>query len=264
LVALVVTASALAGPARAAPSVELRATLVPEQLGRGTTVGFGLRVVTRDGNVPPPLTGVELSYPGNLGVALSGLGLATCDVTTLEAFGPPACPADSIMGFGTAVAEIPIGPLIAHEAAEVTIVRAPTVEARLALLFYVEGGTPVSAQLVFPGLLAPAVAPFGGAIQIEVPLVPSLPGAPDVAVVRLTATLGPEHITYYEHVRGKTRAYNPRGILLPRRCPSSGFRFSGRFRFADGSTTTASTTVPCPRRRRTASGPPTYLQTSRS
>jgi hypothetical protein len=212
-------------------------------------VGFAFRVVITHGHVPPPLTNIELSYPGSLGVALSGLGLATCDVATLEALGPPGCPANSLMGFGKALAEIPIGPLIAHEAAQVTIVRAPTVEGRLALLS-TSGETPVSARLVFPGLLVPAVAPFGGAVQIQVPLVPSLPGAPDVAVVRLTATLGPEHITYYEHVRGKTRAYNPRGILLPRRCPSSGFRFSGRFRFVGGSATTATTTVPCARRRR--------------
>lgn len=212
-------------------------------------MGFAFRVTAKNGNVPPPLTKVELSYPGNLGVALSGLGLATCDVATLEALGPPGCPANSLMGFGTALAEIPIGPLIAREAAEVTIVRAPNTEARLALLIYAEAETPVFAQLVFPGLFIAAPAPFGGAVQIDLPLVAGLPGGSDVALVRVTVTLGPQHITYYEHVRGRTRAYNPRGILLPKRCPHSGFRFSARFHFADGSEAAASTTVLCPRRR---------------
>jgi Squalene/phytoene synthase len=40
----------------------------------------------------------------------------------------------------------------------------------------------------------------GARIHIDVPLVPSLPEAPDVSVVRTHATLGPRGLTYYEHV----------------------------------------------------------------
>lgn len=236
---------ALAGVSEAAESVKLRASLVPERLGQGTTVGFTFQIVSTGGDVPAPLTVVELNYPGNLGLALSGLGVATCDEVTLKAHGPAGCPADSRMGFGRALAEIAIGPLIVAEPASVTIVRAPTRGGQLALLFYVDGEVPVSAQIVFPGLLVPAPSPFGGSIHIDVPLIPGLPGGSDVAVARLSATLGPQHITYYERVRGRIRAYNPRGILLPRRCPSAGFQFAGQFRFADGSVAAASTAVAC-------------------
>lgn len=239
----------LVDSAQAGQSVRLSATLTPERLGHGTTVGFAFEVAAPNDKAPPPLTGVELSYPGNLGFALSGLGLQTCEPTTLEALGPSGCPADSRMGFGAALAEIPIGPDIVREPAEVAIVRAPTREGHLALLFYADGESPVSAQIVFPGLLVPAPAPFGGKVNIDVPLVPSLPEAPDVAVVQLTSTLGPEHLTYYERVRGKTIAYNPHGVLLPKVCPRGGFRFSGRFRFLDGSEANATAVVPCPHRR---------------
>lgn len=242
----------LAGAAQGAQSVKLAATLTPERLGHGTTVGFDFRIAAPRDKVPPPLTGVELSYPGNLGFALSGLGLATCEPATLEALGSEGCPANSRMGFGTALAEIPVGPDIIREPAEVAIVRAPTKEGRLALLFYADGEAPVSAQIVFPGLLVPAPSPFGGAISIDVPLVPSLPEAPDVAVVRLSSTLGPEHLTYYKRVHGRKIAYNPRGVLLPKVCPHGGFRFAGIFRFLDGSTAAAATSVACPTRRQPA------------
>lgn len=224
----------------------LSTALTPEHLGSGTTVAFEFNVSSADGGVPAPLTGLELSYPQNLGFALSGLGLETCDRATLEALGLRGCPADSRMGAGTASAEIAVGPLVVREPAEVAIVRAATTEGHLAMLFYVNGEAPVLAQLVFPGLLLPADPPFGGSIGIDVPLVPGLPEGPDVSVVHMRATLGPEHLTYFERVGGKTVSYTPRGIVLPKVCPGGGFRFSGTFRFADGSQARADSAVPCP------------------
>ncbi len=252
----VLALASLSGGASAEESVKLSAKLTPERLGQGTTVLFEFAIAGQDGRVPPPLTGVELSYPEKLGFALSGLGLDTCAQNELEALGVPGCPANSRMGVGTALAAIPVGPLTVRETAQVTIVRAATGGGRLAMLFYVNGEAPVIAQLVFPGLLLPADPPFGGRIGIEVPLVPGLPEGPDVSVVRLRATLGPRHLTYYERVGGKIVSYTPRGVVLPKVCPRGGFRFSGAFRFLDGSEARAQDTVPCPARsfaaRRTA------------
>lgn len=235
----------LPAAAHGGQSVKLSATLTPEQLGRGTTVGFAFEVVVPANRVPPPLTGIDLSYPESLGFAVSGLGLATCSPATLEAFGPEGCPANSHMGYGSAVAEMAVGPVILHEPAEVAIVRAATQDGRLMLLFYADGVEPVSAQILFSGLLVAAAPPFGQ-VRIGLPLVPSVPNAPDVAVVQLRATLGPQHLTYLEHVNGMTIPYTPRGVLLPRRCPRGGFPFAGAFTFLDGSTAVAHTTVPCP------------------
>jgi hypothetical protein len=185
-------------------------------------------------------------YPGSLGVAVGELGLATCSKSRLEAFGAAGCPANSRMGEGSAVAEIPIGPEILQETAKVAILRAPEQEGHLALLLYATGESPVFAQIAFPGLLLQSPAPYGASIHINVPLVPSLPEGPDVAVIRIHATLGPRGLTYYEHIRGKLVPYKPRGILLPKRCPHGGFAFSANFGFLDGSHATANTTVRCP------------------
>lgn len=212
-------------------------------------MGFGFRIASRSGGIPPPLVGVEIRYPGNLGFALSGLGLATCEPDALAALGPKGCPANSRMGFGLASAQIAAEGAIVREAAEVSIVRGPTREGQLALLFYVDGSGPVSAQIVLPGLLIPASLPFGGAVSLDVPLVPSWPEGPYVAIVSLRSTLGPEHLTYYQHVAGKVVPYNPEGVLLPKICPRGGFRFAGTFLFVDGSTANSSTAVPCPSKR---------------
>jgi hypothetical protein len=234
-----------AATAGASQSVKLSATLTPEQLGHGTTVGFGFEIISGN-RTPSPLVGVELLYPRNLGFALSGLGLATCEPATLASFGPKGCPANSRMGFGSAIGQIAAEGTIVPEVAEVAIVRGPTREGHLALLFYVDGSDPVRAQIVFPGLLIPAGPPFGGAVSLNVPLIPSWPEGPNVALVRLRSTLGPEHLTYYRSVAGRTVPYTPQGILLPRLCPHGGFAFAARLTFADGSSARAATSVPCP------------------
>lgn len=227
-------------------TIRLDATLTPDRLNQGTTVGFGFQISTPAGEVPPPLTAVEVRYPGNLSIALSGLGLVSCHRPALEAFGPSGCPADSLMGYGTVLAEVPFGPEIVKETAQVSIFRGQEESGHFALLFYVIGVRPVDAQIVFPGLLLPASAPFGGRIDVNVPLVPSLPEASDVAVVKFSSTLGPRHVTYYEHLNGKTTTYHPTGLILPNSCPHGGFPFAAEFAFANGTYTKAHTTVACP------------------
>jgi hypothetical protein len=246
-VAVLLASACLPATAHAAQSVSLSAMFTPERLGVSTTLGIGFRIAAPAHRVPSPLTGVDLRYPANLGIALSGLGLATCSAQTLEAFGPVACPANSLMGYGIALAEVAVGPEIIRETARITVVRAPTQNGHLALLVHANGGGPVNAQIVFPAVLLASSPPFGGRLHMNVPLVPSIPGAPDVAVVQVSSTLGPRNITYYERVHGRTVGYTPKGILLPSSCPRGGFPFAARFSFQDGSHAAAHTAVPCPR-----------------
>lgn len=226
--------------------VKLHATLNPNRLGQATTVGFSFQITTPPHETPSPLTEVNIDYPGNLGIALSELGLKTCSSLTLEIIGPPGCPSNSIMGYGTATAEIPIGTGINKESANITIVRSPTQNGHFAMLFYAEAGSPIKAELVFPGLLLPTTRPYGGRVNIGIPLIPTVPDGPDVAVTRLTATLGPEHLTYYTHRHGHTVPYNPKGILLPDTCPRGGFPFATTITFQNQAHAHTRTTVPCP------------------
>ena len=246
IAAWAVAAAGLPVAARAAESVRLGATLTPEHLGQGTTIGFNLRILTTGDAIPPALREVDLRYPQNLGIATSGLGLETCSAAMIEIVGPQGCPSGSVMGIGSAVAEIPLGPEIVRESAPVTIFRAPDEHGQIAMVLYVNGASPVDAQIPLPSLLLPASAPFGGRVQIDVPLVPSLPDSPDVAVVRLTTTLGPLGITYYERERGRAVAYRPRGLQLPDSCPRGGFPFAAALSFVDGTRASVRTVVPCP------------------
>jgi hypothetical protein len=225
----------------------LSAAFSPLALGKRTTLEFAFRFLVRGGTVPPPLTGIELHYPSNLGLGLSGLGLASCDVPTLETKGPGGCSPNSVMGFGDVFTGVVFGTETVREVAPITIVRAPDQEGRLTVLFYAEGTTPVDARIIFPGLLLASTAPFGGVVNIGVPLVETLPGAPYVSVMRLRSSIGPKNVVYYEQVSGRTLAYRPLGILLPKRCPRRGFPFAARFSFTDGSRLSAHTSVTCPK-----------------
>jgi hypothetical protein len=249
LVMLVLCSGLPSHAAAETAAVQLHAAFNPLALGHRTTLEFGFAFAAPPGKVPQPLTAVELHYPNNLGLGLSGLGLATCDAPALEAGGPRRCSPNAVMGFGQVLTGVVFGAEIVSEMAPITIMRAPDKEGRLAVLFFAEGTTPIDTRIIFPGLLLPSRAPFGGVVNIGVPLVETLPGAPYVSVIKLHSTIGPRRVIYYERVGGHTLAYTPRGILLPRRCPRGGFPFAASFSFADGSRASAKTTVRCPGRR---------------
>jgi hypothetical protein len=234
--------------AASTPTASLNASFEPERLGGRTTLRFGFQIAGPGGAVPPALTAVSLSYPESLGIAFSRLGLVTCTTAQLEASGVSGCPEDSIMGFGSATAEISLGADLVGEPVPLTILRAPDEEGHLSLLFDAVGTTPLNTSAIFPGALLPAPAPFGGQVSIDVPLIPSLPGAPDVAIVRLRATLGPSGVIYFKPLEGRTIVYQPPGILLPDSCPKGGFPFAAEFSFVDGSHASARTVEACPAR----------------
>jgi hypothetical protein len=152
------------------------------------------------------------------------------------------------MGHGSVLAEFAIGAKILQETVGIAIVRAPERNGHFALLFYANGGTPISAQIALPALLLPA--PNSGSIHIDIPPVPTFPEAPNLAVVELNATLGPLGLTYHERIHGKTTSYHPTGILLPDQCPHGGFPFTASLAFEDGTHATATTAVPCESKQR--------------
>lgn len=234
-------------PAQAsgAQHAQLNASFAPKRLGKGTTLGFSF-TITSSSLVPAPLSSVDLYYPAHLGLATSGLGVATCTPEILEIEGPKGCPSQSQMGHGNAIIEVPFGPGVITQTAHTLIFMAHRHQGRVQLLFYAYGDVPVVTAIIFAGSLLPATTPFGGEFEISIPPVPTFPSAPNAAVVQLYATIGPQHLTYYERVRGRYLPYHPEGILLPGTCPRGGFPFAATFGFEDGTQTTARTAIPCP------------------
>jgi hypothetical protein len=227
-----------AGTAHAAQSARIAASFLPERLGSATTVTFTLAISSRD-RAPSALTGIDLAFPSNLGFATSGLGVAACPLEGLEEIGSAVCPADSRMGYGGALVEIPIGPDVVREKVALEVFAGPSPDGYLHILVYASGVFPVYAQVVLPGVL------LSGRLRIVVPPIPSLPAGPYVAVTHMQLTLG-GHLTYYERVGATSVAYRPPGVGLPRSCPHGGFAFGASFAFLDGTRSHARTAVPCP------------------
>ena len=239
---------ALAAGAHAGQRARLQVGLYPERLGHGTTIRFAFNITATGGAlVPSPVTRIDLRYPKGFGLVTSGLGLASCAEKMLEELGPEGCPSESLMGEGTAIAEVQVGKEVVQEQAHTAIFMAPLGDENIGIEFLVNGYTPLAAELIFPGLLLAAAPPYSGDLSIPVPLLESYPQGRDVSLVQVRSTIGPLGLTYYEHQHGKLIPYTPSGIVLPSRCPAGGFPFSITFHFADGSTATNNQTVPCPR-----------------
>jgi hypothetical protein len=240
-------------PAAAAAAIEratLHANFTPDRLGTPTTISFGFHLETAEGSAPPPLTSLSLRIPAGVNYTTTNLGLAICQPAALQARGLAGCPANSRLGYGSALVEVPFGVGGGHEVPEIQAVAGPSTSGNLVVLFYANGLYPVYAQLAFSGELLPDTGRFGSQLNTTVPLVTSVPGGPDVSVVGVQTTIGPSHLLYYKHVHGRLVSFHPRGVSVPERCPAGGFPFVAEFVFADASRASAATTVPCPPARR--------------
>jgi hypothetical protein len=235
-----------AASALAVPRVTLHAGFNPERLGLSTTVDLRILIAPGAEPIPPPLTEAEVRYPAGLDPELSGLGIDECTAQALEAAGIGACPPDSIMGDGQAIAEFLIGHHIVREVASLTAVRTTETEGHLTMLMYLYDETAVSTQLILNSRVLPADGPFAGDLDIQVPLLQSISGAPDVSVAEIQLGLGPESLNYSEVLGGKMTHYIPEGITLPKHCPRGGFPFAVTLGFEGGSQATATRKVPCP------------------
>ncbi len=232
----------------AAPAVSLTASFSPERLGRETTVHLGIRIARPAESALAAVTAITVQYPAELGIGTSGLGLDTCSLPRLQAEGQAGCPANSLVGYGSALVEVPFdsGPVFEH--ARITLLSGPLQEGHPGLLFYINGSYPVLAQMFFPGVLLAAPPPFGGLLEVTLPLIPAVPEGPNVVLVGMTTTIGPRGLVYHERIGGRMVAFHPQRSLLPRSCPRGGFPFAVSVTLQNGAVADGSTTVPCPRR----------------
>ena len=202
-------------------------------------MSLGFRLPSRDGDAPAALSSMKLAYPANLGLATSGLGVASCSPAELEAAGGEACPANSRMGYGSAIVELPLKIETVKEHISLEVFAAPSPDGYLHVIVYASGTFPVYAQVLLSGVL------LRGRLNIVVPPIPSFPEAPYVVMTQMQLTLG-GNLTYYERSAGKLIPYRPPGVGLPTRCPRGGFPFAATFGFIGGGRASARTSVPCP------------------
>lgn len=228
-------AGALAAPAAAhaaqSAALNVSAELLEQQVGRPWSINLGVavEVSTPDGGPPSPLESVDLRFPQ--GATLNDDRFATCTVQKLEDVGRTACPKDSLIGKGTARADVrplldfPIG-------ASIHAYVGPMKRGARTLLFSAVTRDVVNLNLVIEGMLRKTKGRYGYRLTFEVPEINTVPGSPPAAVDLFDVTIDGK-------VKGRSF------IEAPRRCPSGGMPFSGTFGYADGSSSSTRATIGC-------------------
>jgi hypothetical protein len=236
-------------PATAAPTVRLKARAVPipnfrhtgNILGAGAALQAELTISgTEYGGFPPPLMGVNFYLP--TGARIHSQGFRTCSQATLTNGGPAACSRGSMAGpVGHASGVVAFGSERVRE--QVTIQSFFTSNG---LLFYTEGHSPVQLEFVSPGRYVHLGGGrgFGPELITAVPLVETVPGAPDASVETINVKVGTAMRSH-----GRTIYYG----TMPKRCPRGGFPVKAELMFAGlgglaPQTVTATYKAPCPHR----------------
>ncbi len=236
----------LAAGAHGQQLVKLQASFMPDRYNASTTINFGFTITNSEGGLPSPLTHVDLRMPPGTSYLTSQLGVAECRPQRLVESGLKGCPANSRLGMGSAFVEVPFGENAGHEIPEIQALMGPPHNGNVVILFYANGLAPVYAQIVFQGELVTAGGEFGEDLAAAVPLIPSVTNGPPVSIINVKSTIGPNGLTYYKRVHGRLVGYKPQGVSVPEHCPRAGYVFAADFAFLDGTTTTATTRIPCP------------------
>ncbi|HMD55939.1 MAG TPA: hypothetical protein VKG82_00535 [Solirubrobacteraceae bacterium] len=229
VVALVLLACA--ATAAAAPKVTLKAEAVPiagfkhtgNIYGAGAAVKAEYTISGGEyGGFPPPLIGVNFYLPS--GVKLHASGFPTCPRATLEpaGLGPSACPAGSAAGpQGRVLGVVAFGKERVPEEA--------TLESFYAqgggLTFFTAGHSPVSLEILSRAhyVSLGGGGGFGPKLIAEVPLVETVPGAPDASVERISVKVGSAM-----RRRGKVTYYG----TMPTKCPKKYLLVKSELTFA--------------------------------
>ncbi len=212
-------------------------SLLPDRLGASTALTLAFRLSGGDEGVPPPLSAMVVRLPAGLTIDLRGVG--TCAGSRLRHRGAGGCPAGSLVGRGHAMMSVHAGSLAVPEETTIAIFRGPDRAGRPTLEIFGQGRTPLDQSSISTAVLDPDSAPYGSKLTVSIPAIPTLVFEPDASFDSLSLTVGGIGHNPLAHAAAGA-------ILVPRRCPAGGFPFAASFAFADGSTASASATLPCP------------------
>lgn len=251
IAAVCLVALTLPNLAAALPTVKFKVIPVPIPgfphtgyiLGRGTALKTEYEVEGSEyQGSPPPIIGINFYLPN--GTQLHPSGFPTCAKPLLEQFGPIKCPKGSAAGpVGRALGYVTFGGERVEEAVEISSFYAPGG----GFEFFSDGHSPVSLEILSGGRFKDlgGAGGFGQELEVEVPLVASVPGAPYASVKTIEVIAGS---AYRSH--GKAIYYG----RVPATCPAGGFPVKSEVTFAENGdiskpeTVSVSYTAPCPRK----------------
>jgi Bacterial Ig-like domain (group 3) len=199
--------------ANAAPSVTFGAEFAPwSYFNEGGILGTELTFAGAEyhGQVAP-LTSFKLQLP--IGSGLTTSGFPTCSKETLgpSGQGPAECPEGSAAGpVGSFEAFVSFGSEAVGESGTVEPFFGPG--NKLYLFFF--GHEPVLVELIAEGHIEAASGGHGPTLVFDVPLVETVPGAPDMSITGLSLELGA--------TREEAGGAEVNSVTLPSACSSGG------------------------------------------
>ena len=212
----------------------------PDRLGARTAFTLAFKFSGGEEGVPAPLSAMVVRLPAGLGIDVRGVGI--CAKSRLQRRGPSGCPAGSLVGRGHALMSVHAGSLAVPEEATIAAFRGPDRDGHQTLEIFGQGETPLDQSAISTGVLERDSSPYGSKLTVSIPPIPTLMLEPNASVVSESLTIGGSGIVG----RGPEGHAAAGAIVVPRSCPAGGFPFAASFTFADGSTTSASATLPCP------------------
>ena len=213
----------LAPVTQATPTVSTKDVLVPipgfsktgNLPGAGTAIEQEITIAgTEYGGFPPPVEQINMFLPE--GLAIDSEPFPTCSVSALELSGPSpdACPKGSAGGpIGSAEVQVAFGTEVVPEQATFQAFYAPGGGVN----FFLFGHEPVILEVISQAGYQPGGTGYGEALDAHLPLIETVPGAPDTSLERLKFKLGSALKTgkaapsYYFRAPGETEC--PKGYL---------------------------------------------------
>jgi len=235
-----VLAAALVAPALASatPTVTSSAKILPipgfPHTGNCLGCGADLETVftisgTEYAGGPPPLEHVRIAFPK--GTKINYKGFPTCSPSAVERGGIGACPKAALAGKGHAEGFVSLGGERVAETTETT----PFFTPGGGIGIWIEGNSPTKIEKLAKGSWSfPASGPV---INVEVPIIETLPGAPDASAAHIV-TIGGGAIK-----KGKKTTYYGQ---IAKTCPKGGFTGKAELTFLGEGTVSTSVTLPCP------------------
>jgi len=221
-------------PAQAETAATIAPSFSPDRLGaRGAltlTVDY-----TGELGLPSPVRRSIVELPAGLGLDIPTL--RSCGAARLRTHGASGCPAQSQIGGGHALLVGDAGSQVISESVRLWVFLGPLHGFQPTFLVLAQGRTPLQERIVLSGNVIPATAPYGEALAIDVPPIPTLPLEPDASLATLTLTVG---------MRAQHLARDANAVVVPGSCPAGGFPFATESSYADGSTSSDLATATCP------------------
>jgi hypothetical protein len=235
LLAVLLGSAIVPAVASAARSVTFASTFsLVSRLGEGTVYTTELTFAGSEYNgLVAPLTELTVHLPA--GTGLSAAGFPTCNKFTIEQFSPSGCPAGSLAGpAGTVSMIVSFGTEKVPEEATLQPVFGPGGVLYVAL----EGHAPVALETIMEGHYQGDSPPYSQDLVLSIPLMETVPGAPDVSITALTLNVG---------VSREESGVTFNSVSVPNTCPSGTFAWAGDAAFnGEASEPVGATETACP------------------